>query len=79
MLNGRIPLHIFERCIITSQQYCEEVILDHVHLLKDAASPNFLFMNDNMRPNRTVEVSYILESKNTERMEWLTDSSDLIL
>lgn len=34
-------------------------------------------MNDNMRPNRTVEVSDILESKNTERMEWLTDSSDL--
>lgn len=77
MHNGRTPLHIFERGSVTSQRYCNEIILGHVRLFRGAVGSDFLFMDDNARPHRSVEVSDTLQSENILRMQWPAYSPDL--
>ncbi|GFU52479.1 transposable element Tcb1 transposase [Trichonephila clavipes] len=56
MQNDRTPLHIFERGSVTSQQYCIVIILDQDRIFKDAVGPDFLLINGNAWPHRSVEV-----------------------
>ncbi|GFX84373.1 transposable element Tcb2 transposase [Trichonephila clavipes] len=77
MLNGRTELHIFDRGSLTGDRYCEEVLLSHVRLFRGAIGPDFIFMDDNARPHRTLAVEELLESEDITRMDWPAYSPDL--
>ncbi|GFT79311.1 transposable element Tcb2 transposase [Trichonephila clavipes] len=77
MLNGRTELHIFDRGSVTGDRYCVEVLLPHVRLFRGAISPDFIFMDDNDRPHRTLAVEELLESEDITRMDWPAYSPDL--
>ncbi|GFV56340.1 transposable element Tcb2 transposase [Trichonephila clavipes] len=76
MLNGRTELHIFDRGSVTGDRYCEEVLLPHVRLFRGAIGPDFIFMDDNARPHRTLAVEELLESEDITRMDWPAYSPD---
>ncbi|GFV20960.1 transposable element Tc3 transposase [Trichonephila clavipes] len=77
MLNGQTELHIFDRGSVTGDRYCEEVLLPHVCLFRGAIGPDFIFMDDNARPHRTLAIEELLESENITRMDWPAYSPDL--
>ncbi|GFW73689.1 transposable element Tcb2 transposase [Trichonephila clavipes] len=77
MLNGRTKLHIFDRGSVTRDGYFEEVLFPHVRLFRGAIGPDFIFMDDNARPHRTLAVEEQLESEDITRMDWPAYSSDL--
>ncbi|GFU31572.1 transposable element Tc1 transposase [Trichonephila clavipes] len=49
----------------------------HVRLFRGAIGPDFLFMDDNVRPHRTLTVEELLESEDITRMDWTAYSPDL--
>ncbi|GFV90824.1 transposable element Tcb2 transposase [Trichonephila clavipes] len=63
MLNGQTELHIFDRGSVIGDRYCEEVLLPHVRLFRGAIGPDFIFMDGNARPHRTLAVEELLESE----------------
>ncbi|GFY36847.1 transposable element Tcb2 transposase [Trichonephila clavipes] len=77
MLNGRTELHIFDRGSETGDRYCEEVLLPHGRLFRVAIGPDFIFMDENARPHRTLAVEELLESEDITRMDWPAYSPDL--
>ena len=77
MLNGRTELHVFDRGSVTGNRYCEEVLLPHVRLFRGAIGPDFIFMDDNARPHRTLAVEELLESEDITRMDRPAYSPDL--
>ncbi|GFT07653.1 transposable element Tcb2 transposase [Trichonephila clavipes] len=77
MLNGRTELHIFDRGSVIEDRYCEEVLLPHVRLFRGAIGPDFIFMDDNTRPHRTLVVEELLESEDITRMDWPAYTPDL--
>ncbi|GFW98789.1 transposable element Tcb1 transposase [Trichonephila clavipes] len=77
MLKGRTELHIFDRGSVIGDRYCEKVLLSHLHLFREAIGPDFIFMDDNARPHRTLAVEELLESEDITRMDWPAYSSDL--
>ncbi|GFW02791.1 transposable element Tcb2 transposase [Trichonephila clavipes] len=77
MLNGRTELHIFDRGSVIGDGYCEEVLLPHVRLFRGVIGPDFIFMDDNARPHRTLAVEELLESEDITRMDWPAYSPDL--
>ncbi|GFV49779.1 transposable element Tcb2 transposase [Trichonephila clavipes] len=77
MLKGRTELHFFDRGSVIGDRYCEEVLLNHVRLFRGAISPDFIFMDDNARPHRTLAVEELLESEDITRMNWPAYSPDL--
>ncbi|GFV65611.1 transposable element Tcb2 transposase [Trichonephila clavipes] len=77
MLNGRTEVHIFDRGSVIVDRYCEEVLLPHVRLFRGAIGPDFIFMDDNARPHRTVAVEELLESEDITRIYWPAYSQDL--
>ncbi|GFW66318.1 transposable element Tcb2 transposase [Trichonephila clavipes] len=77
MLNGRTELHIFDRGSVIGDRYCEEVLLPHVRLFRGAIGPDFIFMDDNAWPHRTLAVEELLESEDITRMDWPEYSPDL--
>ncbi|GFX87648.1 transposable element Tcb2 transposase [Trichonephila clavipes] len=62
---------------VIGDRYCEEVLLPHVRLFRGVIGPDFIFMDDNVRPHLTLAVEELLESKDITRMDWLAYSSDL--
>ncbi|GFU64153.1 transposable element Tcb2 transposase [Trichonephila clavipes] len=77
MLNRRTELHNFDRGSVIGDSYCEEVLLPHVRLFRGAIGPDFIFMDDNARPHRTLAVEELLESEDVTRMDWQEYSPDL--
>ncbi|GFT09667.1 transposable element Tcb2 transposase [Trichonephila clavipes] len=77
MLNGRTELHIFDTWSVIGYRYCEEVLLPHVRLFRGAVGPDFIFMDDNARPHRTLAVEELQESEDITRMDWPAYSPDL--
>ncbi|GFV51420.1 transposable element Tc3 transposase [Trichonephila clavipes] len=77
MLNGRTEFHIFDRGSVIGNRYCEEVLLPHVRLFRGAIGPDFIFMDDNSRPHRTLAVEELLESEDVTQMDWPAYSPDL--
>ncbi|GFV79055.1 transposable element Tc1 transposase [Trichonephila clavipes] len=77
MLNGRTEGHIIDRGYVIVDRYCEEVLLPHVRLFRDAIGPDFIFIYDNARPHRTLTVEELLESEHITRMDWPAYSPDL--
>lgn len=70
MHNGRKSLHIFDEDPVPLQQYCTEILLEHVRLFLGAVGPDFLFMDNNARPHRTCEVSDTLAGENIHCVIW---------
>ncbi|GFU76783.1 transposable element Tcb2 transposase [Trichonephila clavipes] len=62
-------LHIFDRGSVIGDRYCEEVLLPHVRLFRGAIGPDFIFIDDNARPHRTLAVEELLESEDIIRMD----------
>ncbi|GFU79117.1 transposable element Tcb2 transposase [Trichonephila clavipes] len=58
-----------DRGSATGDRYCEEVHLPHVRLFRGAIGPDFIFMDDNARPLRTLAVEELLERKIS--LEWI--------
>ncbi|GFU26128.1 transposable element Tcb2 transposase [Trichonephila clavipes] len=77
MPNVRTELHIFDRGSVIWDRYCEEVLLPHVRLFRGATGPDFIFMDDNARPYRSLAVEELLESEDITRMDWPAYSPDL--
>ena len=76
MLGTRTDLHIFQGGSVTGARYCTEVLLPYVRLFRGAMGPEFIFMDDNATPHRTVAVTELLESEDIAHMEWLARSPD---
>ncbi|GFU79804.1 transposable element Tcb2 transposase [Trichonephila clavipes] len=70
MLNGRTELHIFDRGSVIGDRYCEEVLLPHVRLFGGVIGPDFIFMDGNAWPHRTLAVEELLESEDITRTDW---------
>ncbi|GBN98117.1 Transposable element Tcb2 transposase [Araneus ventricosus] len=77
MLDGRTPLHVFERGTVTGVRYRDEILEPHVRLFRDAVGPEFILMDDNARPHRTLMVDEFLEREDIRRMDWPAKSPDL--
>ncbi|GFX68253.1 transposable element Tcb2 transposase [Trichonephila clavipes] len=77
ILDGRTELHIFDRESVIGERYCEEVLLPHVRLFRGVIGSDFIFMDDNARPHRTLAVEELLESEDITQMDWPAYSPDL--
>ncbi|GBO20404.1 hypothetical protein AVEN_259722-1 [Araneus ventricosus] len=69
MLDGRTPLHVFERGTVTGLRYRDEILEPYVRLFRGAVGPEFILMDDNARPHRTFLVDEFLESEDIRRMD----------
>ncbi|GBN19312.1 hypothetical protein AVEN_216948-1 [Araneus ventricosus] len=70
MLDGRTPLHVFERGIVTGARYRDEILEPYVRLFRGAVGPEFILMDDNARPHRALLVDEFLESEEIRRKDW---------
>ncbi|GBN43219.1 Transposable element Tcb2 transposase [Araneus ventricosus] len=77
MLDGRTPLHVFERGTVTGVRYRDEILEPYVRLFRGAVGPEFILMDDNARPHRALLVDEFLESEDIRRMDWPARSPDL--
>ncbi|GFV50778.1 transposable element Tcb2 transposase [Trichonephila clavipes] len=62
---------------LSGRHYAERVLLPHVGLFRGAIGPDFIFMDDNARPHRTLADEELLESEDITRMDWPAYSPDL--
>ncbi|GFX56849.1 transposable element Tc1 transposase [Trichonephila clavipes] len=65
------------KSVVSRACYCDEVLLPHVRLFRGAIGPDFIFMDANARPHRTLAVEELLESEDIPRMDWPAYSPDL--
>ncbi|GBM69512.1 hypothetical protein AVEN_205388-1 [Araneus ventricosus] len=77
MLDGRTPLHVFERGTVTCVRYRDEILEPYVRLFRGAVGPEFILMDDNARPHRALLVDEFLESEDIRRMDSPATSPDL--
>ncbi|GBO10113.1 Transposable element Tc1 transposase [Araneus ventricosus] len=77
MLDGRTPLHVFERGTVTGVRYRDEILEPYVRLLRGAVDTEFILMDDNARPHRAVLVDEFIESEDIHRMDWPARSPDV--
>ncbi|GBM39741.1 Transposable element Tc1 transposase [Araneus ventricosus] len=81
ILDGRTPLHVFERGTVTGVRYWDEILEPYVRLeryvFKGAVGLEFILMDDNARPHRALLVDEFLESEDIRRMDWPARSPDL--
>lgn len=54
MLDGRTPLHVFDRGTVTSVRYRDEVLEPYVRLFRGAVGPDFILIDDNARPHKLI-------------------------
>ncbi|GFX07562.1 transposable element Tc1 transposase [Trichonephila clavipes] len=55
-LDGRTPLHVFESGSVAGVRCRDEVLEPYVHLFRGACGPEFILMDDNVRPHRALLV-----------------------
>ncbi|GBO43095.1 hypothetical protein AVEN_104873-1 [Araneus ventricosus] len=77
MLDGRTPLHVFERGTVTGVRYRDEILEPYVRLFRGAVGPELILMDDNARPHRALLVDEFLESEDIRWMDWPPTSPDL--
>ncbi|GFV10048.1 transposable element Tcb1 transposase, partial [Trichonephila clavipes] len=66
---GSVPEAILNAGSVNGDRYCEEVLLPLVRLFRGAIGPDFMFMDDNARPHRTLAAEELLESEDITRMD----------
>lgn len=76
ILSGRNTLHIFAAVIVTSQQYCTEVLLGHACIFSGTVSSDFLIIDENAHPHKTDNISDKTVGKESETMTWSAYFSD---
>ncbi|GFU20448.1 transposable element Tcb2 transposase [Trichonephila clavipes] len=54
VLDGRAPLHVFERGFVTGVRYRDDVLKPYVRLFMGACDPEFIVMEDNARSHRAL-------------------------
>ncbi|GBM41878.1 hypothetical protein AVEN_161394-1 [Araneus ventricosus] len=69
MLDGRKPLHVFERGTVTGVRYRDEILEPYVRLFRGAVRHEFILMDDNARPHTALLVHEFLESEDIRRMD----------
>ncbi|GFY07062.1 transposable element Tcb2 transposase [Trichonephila clavipes] len=74
---GGLSSRFRQRLCVTGDCYYEERILPHVRLFRGAIAPDFVFMDNNVRPHRTADVEQLLESEDFPRMDWTAFFPDL--
>ncbi|GFX83194.1 transposable element Tcb2 transposase [Trichonephila clavipes] len=62
---------------VIGDRYCEKVLLPNVRLFRGSIGPDFIFMDDNARPHRTLAVEELLEREDITRMDCSAYSPDL--
>ncbi|GFU82979.1 transposable element Tcb1 transposase [Trichonephila clavipes] len=76
ILGSRTDLHV-QSVTMTSHNYRDVILKQHVRLFWGAIGAEFLFMDDNARPHRENIVDECLQSEDITRMGWLAYSPDL--
>ncbi|GFW54033.1 transposable element Tc1 transposase [Trichonephila clavipes] len=66
MGDGHTDLHVFDRGTVTGQRYRDVILAPYARLFCRAYGPNFIFMDDNARPQLMEEY---LQSEDIERLE----------
>ncbi|GFT63464.1 transposable element Tcb2 transposase [Trichonephila clavipes] len=74
---GREPFHAFERGFVAGVRYRDAVWKPYVYIFRGACGPEFIVMDNNARPHRTLLVDEFLEREDIRCMHWLTKSPDL--
>ncbi|GFY15868.1 transposable element Tcb2 transposase [Trichonephila clavipes] len=77
LLDGRTPLHVFERGSETGVRYRNEIFKPYVRLFRGVCHSEFILMDDNTRPHRALLVDKFLESEDIGHMDWPAMSPDL--
>ncbi|GFT46057.1 transposable element Tcb1 transposase [Trichonephila clavipes] len=76
MLGSRIDLHV-QSVTITGHIYWDVLLKQNERLFRGAMGAEFLFMDDNARPQRANIVDECLQSEDFTRMDWPAYSPDL--
>ncbi|GFT64784.1 DDE_3 domain-containing protein [Trichonephila clavipes] len=74
MLDGRTPLHVFERGSVIVVRNRDQVLEPHIHFSRGACGPKFILMDDDARRYRVLLVNEFLESEDIPPMKrtfWL--------
>ncbi|KFM60351.1 Transposable element Tcb2 transposase, partial [Stegodyphus mimosarum] len=79
MLDGRTPLHVFERGSVTGVRYRDEVLEPYVSIFRGAVGPEFILQDDSTRPNKALPVDEFLEKEDICQIDWPARSPDLNL
>ncbi|GFV80684.1 hypothetical protein TNCV_4618461 [Trichonephila clavipes] len=69
----RMELHIFDRRSLIGDPICDEIILVHVCLLREAFDTACVFVNDNAQPQMFQTVQELLESGHSSRVDMVSD------
>ncbi|GBN62014.1 hypothetical protein AVEN_171292-1 [Araneus ventricosus] len=69
MLDGRTPLHVFERGTVIGVRYRDEILQPYVRLFRGEVGPEFILMDDIARPHRALLVDEFVESEDIRRMD----------
>lgn len=75
--NGQTELHISDKGSLTSDHYCDGIILPHVCMFQGTSGPDFVLMDDNSRPHRSYVVEERLECEDICKMHWPASSPHL--
>ncbi|GFW10602.1 DDE_3 domain-containing protein [Trichonephila clavipes] len=70
-LDGRTPIHVFERGIVATARYKDEVSKTYVCC-------DFILMNENLRPHTAHLVNEFHQNEDIHKMNWPIKSPDLI-
>ena len=76
-LGGNTNQHTFLGGNLTGERYSDEIHYSYVSPYVVAIGNDFILMDDNARPHRTVLVEDYLESQGLERMKWQAQYPDL--
>ncbi|GBM91792.1 Transposable element Tc1 transposase [Araneus ventricosus] len=76
LLDGRTPLHVFERGTVTGVRY-RDILEPYVRLPRGAVGPEFILMDDNARLHTVLLVDEFKESEDIRRVNWPAKSPDL--
>ncbi|GFW71855.1 transposable element Tcb2 transposase [Trichonephila clavipes] len=69
ILKGQTEFHTFDVGSLTGDCYCDIIIFQLVSIFQGAVGPDFTFMDNNVRPQRTSAVQELLKCKDIYRMD----------
>ncbi|GBM79360.1 hypothetical protein AVEN_236088-1 [Araneus ventricosus] len=76
-LGGHTDLHVLHRGNLTGVRHRDEILDPYIRSYAGAIGKDFILMDDNVRPHRSVVAEVYLEGHGLGRMEWPAQSPDL--